>query len=109
MKTLDLTGTPLDWAVAKCENALPSSYNDWGQIWPYYSRIYGHGGDIIEREKISVHWDESTVYGQPVPRWLAERRGLGYAVEGETYLIAAMRCYVASKLGEEVDIPEELK
>jgi hypothetical protein len=27
---------------------------------------------------------------------------------GDTPLIAAMRCYVASKLGEEIDIPEEL-
>jgi len=29
--------------------------------------------------------------------------------DGPTPLIAAMRCYVASKLGEEVDVPEELK
>jgi hypothetical protein len=28
---------------------------------------------------------------------------------GPTPLIAAMRCYVASKLGDEVEIPEELK
>jgi hypothetical protein len=28
--------------------------------------------------------------------------------EGDTCLIAAMRCYVASKLGDEVEIPEEL-
>jgi hypothetical protein len=27
---------------------------------------------------------------------------------GRTPLIAAMRCYVASKLGDEVEIPEEL-
>jgi hypothetical protein len=27
---------------------------------------------------------------------------------GHTPLIAAMRCYVASKLGEEIDVPEEL-
>lgn len=29
--------------------------------------------------------------------------------QGPTPLIAAMRCYVASKLGDEVEIPEELK
>jgi hypothetical protein len=28
---------------------------------------------------------------------------------GPTPLIAAMRCYVASRLGDEVDVPEELK
>ena len=27
---------------------------------------------------------------------------------GPTPLIAAMRCYVASKLGDEVDVPDEL-
>jgi hypothetical protein len=31
------------------------------------------------------------------------------AVIGHTPLIAAMRCYVASKLGDEVEIPEGLK
>ena len=29
-------------------------------------------------------------------------------IQGPTALIAAMRCYVASKLGEDVDVPEEL-
>jgi len=28
--------------------------------------------------------------------------------KGPTPLIAAMRCYVASKLGDEVEIPQEL-
>jgi hypothetical protein len=29
-------------------------------------------------------------------------------MHGHTPLIAAMRCYVASKLGDEVEIPDEL-
>jgi hypothetical protein len=29
--------------------------------------------------------------------------------QGPTPLIAAMRCYVASQLGDEVEVPEELK
>jgi hypothetical protein len=28
--------------------------------------------------------------------------------EGPTPLVAAMRCYVASKMGDEVDVPEDL-
>jgi hypothetical protein len=32
----------------------------------------------------------------------------GYVV-GPTPLIAAMRCYVASKMGDEIELPEELK
>jgi len=39
--------------------------------------------------------------------WEAET--WGYISEGPTPLIAAMRCYVLSKLGEEIEIPEELK
>jgi hypothetical protein len=31
-----------------------------------------------------------------------------YTLDGPTPLIAAMRCYVASKLGDEVELPEEL-
>ena len=30
------------------------------------------------------------------------------ALTGPTPLIAAMRCYVASKLGDEVNVPEDL-
>jgi hypothetical protein len=29
--------------------------------------------------------------------------------DGPTQLVSAMRCYVGSKLGNEVDVPEELK
>jgi len=39
--------------------------------------------------------------------WVASIRGIDEC--GPTPLIAAMRCYVASKLGDEVEIPEELK
>ena len=35
-------------------------------------------------------------------------RGNPLGVEGDTPLMAAMRCYVASKLGDDVEIPEEL-
>jgi len=34
----------------------------------------------------------------------------GHAIQyGSTYLIAAMRCFVALKLGDEIDIPDELR
>ena len=46
---------------------------------PAYSTDWAQGGAIIERERI------------PTP------------------LIAALRCYVASKLGDEVEIPKELE
>ena len=102
MKTSELTGTALDWAVAKCEgyrlDLVPEgSYapsTDWAQ-----------GGPIIEREGISV--DRAGL------AWTADLSdSVGGYIEhtesGPTPLIAAMRCYVASKLGDEVEIPREL-
>lgn len=58
------------------------------------------GGPIIERERINL-WNEGY-------EWEASRYG-EHIVWGKTPLIAAMRCYVASKLGDDVTIPEELK
>jgi hypothetical protein len=44
------------------------------------------------------------------PKWQAECNSNDYhnRQHGPTPLIAAMRCYVASKLGDAVEIPEEL-
>jgi len=99
MKTSELTGLALDWAVAKCEgyrlDLVPEgSYapsTDWSQ-----------GGPIIEREKMGIS-RETLAY-----QWLACSYGTRTARSGPTPLIAAMRCYVASKLGDEVEIPREL-
>lgn len=96
MKTNELTGAALDWAVAKClhNNLFMEPYSTSWQL----------GGPIIERERISV-WARSN-------EWAAESfvcNQEGHEQTGPTPLIAAMRCYVASKLGDEVEIPEELK
>ncbi len=40
--------------------------------------------------------------------WEAMIKGGFFTSYGSTPLIAAMRCYVASKLGEEVEVPDEL-
>ena len=49
--------------------------------------------------------------------WAACKSGVNSWIDTSTYveitgpapLVAAMRCYVANKLGDEVEIPEELK
>ena len=102
MKTSELEGAALDWAVAKCEG-LDVHNPLWNNkfIDAYgYSTDWAQGGPIIEREKIDV------TYCNSAAGWAA----IGYrnAAFGPTPLIAAMRCYVASKLGDEVEIPEEL-
>ncbi len=110
MKTRELIGPALDWAVAKCEGKdriphvkrgqvfdvvglslqpyRPST--DWSQCWP-----------IVDRQRIEFDYEEAS-------RVYTAADGM-HTGQGKTQLIAAMRCYVASKLGDNVDIPEELK
>jgi hypothetical protein len=66
-----------------------------------YSTHWAQGGLIIEREKIGV-W----LYG--VNTWKSTVNKFKYEAVGHTPLIAAMRCYVTSKLGYEIELPEEL-
>ena len=105
----ELTGAALDWSVAKCEGedySPVTTYNGIGHEFPptNYSTDWAQGGTIIEREGISViqsndQWEANSRYD--VDEY--------YRIEfGPTPLIAAMRCYVASKLGDNVEIPEEL-
>ena len=115
MKTSELQGAALDWAVAKC--LLPEGWNDAEIILgdeTDYSTDWSQGGPIIEREKIVLLY--YGLCGDSGP-WEAQIGGdihyidqsPGDAVGGTTPLIAAMRCYVASKLGDEIDIPEEIE
>jgi hypothetical protein len=123
MKTSELTGLALDWAVAQCEGytdlhkiAGRMPHEPQLGIWPprkeygvmdlwelSYSTDWSDGGPIIERERINVDPSPDN------PEWYAYFDNGGKWFSGPTPLVAAMRCYVASKLGDEVKIPEELK
>ena len=107
MKTDELTGAALDWAVAKCEGVINGDDLDIGFILERGytpSTDWAQGGAIIEREAIQLTPDEYT------GTWSAymTNEGEPYEGTGQTPLIAAMRCYVASKLGDDIEIPEEL-
>lgn len=116
IKTSELAGRALDWAVAKCEEPV-GGYKAWvqadldkGVLHGFnYSTDWLWGGPIIEREGISVRlWIDQgwCAYNEPED---SEANGEDYVgCSGPTPLIAAMRCYVASKLGDEVEIPEDL-
>jgi hypothetical protein len=108
MRTADLTGAALDWAVAKCEGTL----HDDGTVPDYFqpSVDWEQGGVIIECERIQI-----TPRGETTDMWEAiifdnifMDDGSDCFQTGPTSLIAAMRCYVASKLGKEIELPEEL-
>lgn len=83
-----------------------------------YSANWSQGGPIIEQQSLWVR--ESAVASPavahlvtPDKKWFAyaQRSHDGTAAKcyyGATFLIAAMRCYVASRLGDEVKVPDEL-
>lgn len=123
VKTAELISAALDWAVAKTigNNMYGIQYStDWSQ-----------GGPIIERENITIiRADDAYIDGKRVPAWFAETsQWVGHSasesyehqqmdptfmisaedgVYGPTPLIAAMRCFVRHRLGDIVEIPEEL-
>lgn len=127
MKTSALIGPALDWAVSitlghRPEKDFHSHGMTWNGWWetaayidtkpneyrriPKYSTDWSQGGPIIERERISVvdvdgydFWKADKLNEEAIPV-------ISY---GPTPLIAAMRCFCASRLGDEVEIPEELK
>jgi hypothetical protein len=106
VKTSKLTGAALDWAVAKCEGA-PEYLLDkpWraSELLEHYSTDWSQGGPIIEREGIRIVQVASTVWGA-----VYSSGDIGREHFATTPLIAAMRCYVASKFGEAVEIPDQL-
>lgn len=117
IKTKDLTGAALDWAVAKCEDKNGVLHDDGitrcivivapsgvykGRYTPTVN--WAQGGPIIERERISIRqWTNVPLVHAYMPHDDAP-----WVSDGTSPLIAAMRCYVASKLGDEVEVPEEL-
>ena len=125
IKTADLTGAALDWAVAKLLNkeryGIGLIYLIRDGKWldhdkHRYSTDWAQAGPIIDRETISVISDDYHGGRGGRSRWSAALSvyesdvggSLCYGGDGPTPLIAAMRCFVASRLGDEVDVPEEL-
>ena len=118
IKSSELKGKALDWAVAVAEGRAPSlhEYSKGDGQWFIlmqtgvyrtvcaFSESWAQGGPIIDREDICIK------QGKYIPTSAYIYKGDGYAayLQGDTPLIAAMRCYVASKLGDVVDVPGEL-
>ena len=134
MKTIKVSeaqGQALNWLVAKCEGLNPNTTYDkpmeyglfpgWreGDGFGYpikaYGLNWGYGGPIIERERIGT-LPKDIHRGSLCTAFVYERSqhdlciedGMNYIAFGPTPLVAAMRCYVASKLGDEIDVPKEL-
>lgn len=106
-KVSELKGMALNWAVAKCEGQdfppIPNAEgNGYFTFAPGYCQSWAEGGPIIEREEISVG------HRYRYSDWVA---GIDHKMlfsHGPTPLIAAMRRYVELKMGEMIDVPDEL-
>jgi hypothetical protein len=113
IKTAELTDAALNWAVAMCEGWQYTTARDNTGQYPWLvkhgkdidpkqyrpSSNWMQGGPIIEQERICLI-DQGGDYWQAQCGWKE--------AFGDTPLVAAMRCYVASKLGDDVEIPEGL-
>jgi hypothetical protein len=124
VKVEETSGVVLDWLVAKCEDASiltcatgePTTpiefagHHDAG--WANYSTDWSLCGPIVEREGIATRRNTHGLWYALPSSLLGDRASAHWNKEkcctGPTPVIAAMRRYVASKLGNEVEAPEEL-
>ena len=106
IKTSELTGAALDWAVAKCEGYASGC----GGVVPY-STDWSQAGPIFERKKLSFCYNDFGAAPDKGDEYIGfiwdgkQHVDLG---RGPTPLIAAMRCHVTHELGDEVEVPDEL-
>jgi len=122
MKTSNMIGNQLDWAVAICEGAIcvregenagrlhwPSpkfgAEPKWSLNAPAYSTDWSISGPILEQNEIQLKKVGIKTWRARID--LDEGDAMIQDGEGETQLIAAMRCYVLSVLGDEVDVPAD--
>lgn len=127
IKASTLTGPALDWAVSKCEGLEVLILIDPIEVslttvqdhlkyggWVFKpSTNWAQGGPIIDREFITVgpyHGTDGKAKGvfQAYIGWDKELLDPLFQSDGPTPLIAAMRCYVSSCLGETIDVPDEI-
>ena len=131
VKTSELEGAALDWAVAKAVYPLSHQSGDrlrvvdvieddhWhiGTVWlgrrGNFTRTFepstdwSQGGPLVERYRVKLtpvdsHAKATTWHG------LSDDGRRVFGRYGGSPLIAAMRAIVAAEIGEELDVPEEL-
>jgi hypothetical protein len=137
INTSELTGAALDWAVAKAlglhlvrkhshfrkiathwgeaklAEYFAKSKDEWMHLdtvgnmvpFPQYSASWAHSGPIIDRMATEGLLLQSRPETGSFAASIDSPNRFWY---GTSYLQAAMRCYVASKLGTVVDVPDDL-
>lgn len=109
VKVQDLGGDALDWAVLVSLYPIMVESNPKAAIATFKpSSTWMSGGPIIEQMRPTFRPEEDGVRASVVWFDTSLQKQRGVSAFGGTYLVAAMRCYVASKLGDEIEIPVEL-
>jgi len=118
----DAEGSVLDWMVARCKGTPAVRMFENSKGFRVYenesmkmqginfapSTNWSQGGPIIEREKIELIPPKDEDDNEWMAVWYkCEDAEAGIQV-GTSPIIAAMRCYVSSVLGDEVEVPDEL-
>lgn len=123
VKTADLVGAPLDWAVAMAEGYKQDTENHLTIISPRGvftsvsirgaaegfgfrpSTNWDQGGPLIEKHMVSLHCPQHD--GDFWAAWITDN-DKDVAQGAEQALPAACRAIVAAKLGDTVQVPKEL-
>lgn len=127
IKTNELTGPALDWASATALGREPVlDMRSHGRTWRGWWLRLGVNGAPAEYERMPNYSEDGEQFLRIIERewinldngsnlhpalWAATKYNKnGHPIEqrGPTAATAAWRCFVASKLGDEVDVPEEL-
>jgi hypothetical protein len=119
-KTNELTGAALDWAVCEATGFFKGyvqfrSGKNFLKVYGVARNTHLHpstnwaqGGPIIERTGMHISRTNKTDK-EPWAACVAQYPSADIYLHGATPLVAAMRCYVAYRWGDEVDVPEELR
>ena len=118
IKTSELQGAALDWAVAEAvgHQDIRVTVDDDVMVVKQDQKLPG----LVEFDYFapSTNWSQcgpliesaGVLIGHylDIGGWYADLEGAAVYRDGPTPLIAACRAIVAAKLGDEVDVPEEL-
>lgn len=119
VKTADLFGEALGWAVRKAEGLdLFLAPPEYGNPWRVFAR---YQGEAIQHTKRFNPWEDWPLGGTLIAKYR-----IGFSLysdsfiavtglddiagdsDGLTHLIAACRAIVAAKLGDTIRVPKEL-
>ncbi|MCT8345145.1 MULTISPECIES: DUF2591 family protein [Photorhabdus] len=102
IKTENLTGRALDYAVAICDGWSADYLDKNLDVMPKYSAEWSECGQLIEKYITALALHTKREY------WIAGSGGYGTSW-GETVQITVCREVVRKHIGDEVEIPDELQ